>query len=278
MAPRRQRSAQRRAGGESVGEIAGADYIAETQRQEQAGVGARAGGKLGAGGLAYVWFPMGYTFVMVPFVPAAALLDRALPDADQRLQQKVAGFVPGFVQGSPVVLQGLVSLLLPPLCMATSLLLLYRIARELGADRRGALWTAFAIGVATQAFALGREQLSDGPGLTLLLAALWPVVRLHLRSLGGPGGMRDAVWAGAAGGAAVLVRYQSGLAIVAFAVVLVLAACRRRSWRELLGFAAGGVPFALVLLVVDHARFGDPFDTGYTNAANWLEQPWYSAW
>ncbi|MCB9877368.1 MAG: glycosyltransferase family 39 protein [Planctomycetes bacterium] len=262
-------------GGELEGEKIGAFVIADSQRREEQGLGARVDGKLGQNGLAYVWFPIGYTYLMVPFVPLAAGVERALPDADRRLTQKAAGFVPTVVEGTPAVLQGLVALLLPSLCLATSLWLLFRIARELGADRRGALWTAAGIGVASQAFALGREQLSDGPGLTLLLLALWPVVRLHLAAPGARGAVRDALLAGAASGAAVLVRYQSALAILAFAAVLALAARRRGRYRELLAFAVGGAPFLVVLLAVDHARFGNPLDTGYTSAADWLNQPWY---
>lgn len=255
-------------GGELLGERAGAADIHAHQAAEDAGTGPRRNGKVGTNGRAYVWFPMGHVFLMAPFVPLAGALARVLPDADQRLAQKASGYVPSVVEGTPVVLQGLISLVLPSLCMATSILLLWRIARELGASGRDAVWTALAIGVATQAFAFGREQLSDGPGLTLLLLGLWPVVRLHL----GRGGAGTAVLAGAASGGAVLVRYQSALAVVAFAVVLALAARRRRSWQPLAGFALGGAPFLCVLLLVDHARFGDPFDTGYPRVADWLDQ------
>lgn len=254
-------------GGELLGERVGAQDIVDHQRHEDAGTGPRRHGKVGVDGRAYIWFPMGHVFLLVPFVPLAAAIERALPDADERLARAAAGYVPTVVEGTPVVLEGLIALLLPSVCMATSILLLYRIARELGASGRDAVIAALAIACTTQAFALGREQLSDGPGLTLLLAALWPVVRLHA----GRGGAALAFAAGAMGGAAVLVRYQSAFAVAAFAAVLALAAFRRRSAAPLSGFVLGGAPFLAVFLLVNWARFGNPLDTGYPRVADWLD-------
>ena len=81
---------------------------------------------------------MGHGFLMALFVPMAEMLEKLLPDADARLQQKVQPFQQSYLEGSPVVLQATISMLLPAMCFATSLLLLYRIARELGAAQQDA--------------------------------------------------------------------------------------------------------------------------------------------
>ena len=189
-------------GGASLSEQVGAAYIINSEQK-----GGRINGKIGVNGHAYVWFPMGHVFLMAPFVPLGDALEQVLPEADPRFQQKVQPFFQSYIEGSPVVTQGLISLLLPSLCMATSILLLYRIARELGARNYDAVWTALAIGLATQAFALGREQLSDGPGLMFLLASMLPIVRLHL----GTQARHTALWAGMMAGCAVLMRYKPRL-------------------------------------------------------------------
>ena len=249
-------------GGEHIGEQQGAKFIKD---QERAGV--RKCGKIGVDGLAYVWFPMGHVFLLAPFVPLGDALDAALPDADQRLQQRARPFLRSYVEGSPVATQAVMSMLVPTLCFATSLLLLYRLARELGANGRDAVWTAVAIGAATQAFAVGREQLSDGPGLMLLLAALLPVVRLHL----GRGTPATAVWAGVMSGCAVLVRYQTALSVLVFAGIVAFACRRRGSYRALLGYALGGAPLLLLFVGTNYFRFGDPFETGYPAIGEWFQ-------
>jgi len=248
-------------GGELIGEQLGASYIIDSEQR-----GARVSGKIGVNGKAYVWYPMGHVFLMAPFIPLGEAVAEVLPDADSRFQQKALGFYKSFVEGSPVVTQGVISLLLPSLCFATSLILLFLIARELGGSRLDAVWTALAIGLATQAFSLGREQLSDGPGLMLLLATLLPVVRIHL----GTHTAKTAAWAGLMGGAAVLLRYQTALAVIAFGLLLLLSCRRRRQYRDLWMFAAGGAPMLAVFLLTNYLRFGHPLVTGYPEVGDWF--------
>lgn len=249
-------------GGDHIGEQMGAEFI---KRWERAGT--RKCGKIGVDGLAYVWFPMGHVFLLAPFVALGEAFGQLVPDADARLQARAAPFAQSYVEGSPVATQAVMSVLVPAACIATSLLLLYRIARELGASGRDAARTAVAIGLATQAFAVGREQLSDGPGLMLLLAALLPVVRLH----GGRGGPRAAFWAGVMCGCAVLVRYQTALTVVLFAGILI-GACRRRGDAGLLlAFALGGAPLLGVFLGTNFLRYDDPFETGYPAIGEWFQ-------
>ncbi|MFT4839775.1 MAG: hypothetical protein ACI8UD_002876 [Planctomycetota bacterium] len=248
-------------GGDHIGEIKGAEYIRNSEKN-----GPRASG-LTYQDRTYVWYPIGHVFLMTPFIPLGEAVGSALPDADERLQKKVQPFMRSWVEGSPVVTQAVISMLLPSLCFATSILLLFRIARELGAAQRDAVWTAVAIALATQAFSVGREQLSDGPGLMFMLAALLPMVRLHL----GTQTRHTAWWGGAMAGCAVLLRYQTALTVAAFAVLLVLACRRRKNYRDLWLFAAGGAPLALVFLLTNYLRFGDPTVTGYPAVGDWFK-------
>lgn len=248
-------------GGDLIGEQMGAAHIITSERK-----GGRISGKIGINGHAYVWYPIGHVFLMVPFIALGEAVADWLPDADTRFQQKVSGVTQSFIEGSPVVTQGVISLLLPSLCFATSIMLLFLIARELGGSQRDAIWTALAIGLATQAFALGREQLSDGPGLMLLLATLLPIARIHR----GTHSRKTALWAGLMGGAAVLLRYQTAFAVMAFSLVLLLACRRRKQYRDLKMFAIGGVPMLLLFLLTNYLRFGNPLITGYPEVGDWF--------
>lgn len=230
-------------------------------------------GKVGTNDLAYPWFPVGHVWLMVPFVAAGDWLERAAPAAPAAFQERALRAGPigmtSVVQGTPLWTQGLVSLLVPPACAASLLLLLFALARRLGADGRAAAHTALAIVLGTQAFAFGRETLSDGPGLVCLLAATFAVVTVHR----GGGTNVVALVGGLAGGAAVLLRYQNAALLAAVGLALGLAVWRQRRWPLLATFTLGVLPAAALLLAVDHARFGDPFDTGYPKAADWLDQP-----
>lgn len=259
-------------GGDLVGERFGAEHIHRTQA-----AGSRQLGKVGTNGRAYVWFPMGHVFLLVPFVAAGEALQACLPDAEAAFRRTVA---PGatdaelttresWLFGHPALTQSLIAMCVPSAFAATSLLLLLLIARALGAGRRDAAITAAAIVVGTQMFALGREQLSDGPGLTFMLGALLATVRAHV----GTANRATLVGGGAAAGAAVLLRYQSTFLVAVCVVAIALAARRRGMLRDVAWFALGGAPFLAVMLAVDQARFGNVFDTGYPEYASWFDQP-----
>ncbi len=259
-------------GGELVGEIAGAHYIHTV----------KSSGKVGVNGVAYTWFPMGHVWLLVPFAAVGDALAAAHPEVDAAFRERVAKGVDdaGLIgitewrEGSPTLTQGLIALLVPPSCAASTLLLLLLLARTLGADRRTAAITALSILFATQGFAFGRETLSDGPGLVCLLGSLLAVVAVHR----GAGSARTSLFGGLVGGAAVLLRYQNAALMVAIGITLLLACWRQRRWRVLAAFTLGVLPGATLLLAVDYARFGDPFDTGYPKVDDWLDQPlWLGA-
>jgi hypothetical protein len=254
-------------GGELLGECVGADWIATHNRY----------GRLGTNGFAYVWFPMGSVWLMVPFVAAGEWLNKCLPGAEATFRATVAPgaedralvYATSYLFGHPVLTQGLISLLLPASVAATSVLLLFLLARALGGSPRDAAITTGAIVLTTQFFALGRETLSDGPGLCALLAMLWVVVGVHL----GTASRWLPLLGGMAAGATVLLRYGHALLVLPCAFAIALACRRRGSWWELLWFLAGGLPFACLFFGVDIARFGNPLITGYPDAAEWLQQP-----
>ena len=253
-------------GGE-LGERMGAEHIAVYGSN----------GRIGTNGRAYVWFPMGHVWLMVPFVAAGEFLDKWMPSTEATFRATVAPGVEDtaldsalfYLLGHPVLTQGLISMLLPASVAATAVLLLFLISRALGATPRDAAIATAAIALATQFFALGRETLSDGPALCALLAMVWVVVRVHV----GTASRWLPLLGGMAAGSAVLLRYSNALLVLAGALAIALACRRRRTWSELLWFLAGGVPFAGLFFGVNMLRFGNPLITGYPDAADWLQQP-----
>lgn len=259
-------------GAQWLGEGALASYI-----QGEAAKGVHYYGKVGTNGLTYVWFPMGHVWLMVPFVATGEALQKAFPALEERYRALVAPgvrdehliFNLSYREGHLVLDHALVAMFLPPLLGATSVLLLFLIARALGAAARDAAWSTAAITLATQFFPLGSETLSDGPGMCFLLAALLATVRAHH----GTASRRTLLLGGLAAGAAVLTRYPHGLIVPVFGLVLALAAWRQRRPLDLLWFLLGGLPCLLLLLGVDYLRFGDPMDTGYPKFGSWFNYP-----
>lgn len=256
------------AGAEWLAEGAIADYIDKTHSY----------GKLGVDGERYYcWFPIGHVWWIVPCAALGDGLARAFPGAELRYQRAVAGSNDpaqlgqsrNYLEGQFALTQGLVAMTLPAAFGATSLLLLLLLAQAFGCSRREALLSALAIAFGTQFFPLTRETLSDGPGLCFLLAALLAVVRYHREQ----GSWPTLLWGGTAAGCAVLTRYQHGLLVPVLMLAVWFAARRRgRSW-DLVAMALGGLPFLVLLLAVDHARFGNMTDTGYPAFGEWFGYP-----
>ncbi len=262
-------------GGELLGERIGAMHVHRTSDE-----GHRQFGKVGRDGRVYVWFPVGYVWLLVPFVAVGEALENVWPEAESRYRSLTAPGLSGddlansvsYLYGHPVLTQGLIALVMPAAFAATSLLLLLAIGRALGASWRDAMIAAVAIMVGTQAFALGREQLSDGPGLTFVLAMLLVTVRVHT----GATARGVLIAGGAAAGIAVLLRYQSAFLVAACAVGVAVACRRRGRLRDVAWFGLGGLPFLAALLATGYARFGDPLDTGYPKYDAWFDQPMLS--
>ncbi|GAB4139555.1 MAG: hypothetical protein Fur0037_05880 [Planctomycetota bacterium] len=242
--------------------------------------GGRAYGKIGKDGAhAYAWFPIGHVWLMVPCVAAGEAIARLFPAIERRYRDLTAPGVEdadlpmaaSYRDGHYVFDHALVSMTLPAAFGATSVLLLYLLARALSASTRDSLISALAIAFGTQFFPLARETLSDGPGLAFLLGALASAIA-HAE---GMAGRATLLAGGALCGAAVLTRYAHGLLAPFLLLEVALAARRRGRIRDAFFFAAGGVPFAILLAAVDHSRFGNAADTGYPPFSSWFQvTPW----
>jgi hypothetical protein len=143
---------------------------------------------------------------------------------------------------------------------------LYRLAqRHLGWHADAALPFALAATLATPTLALSSAILSE----SLFLAALWPVLLLAERAVGPAGDRRDALVAGAAIGALLLVRTHA-VALLLAAVGLLLV--QRRAVRALLLGAAAAVvllPWQLWTLLAT-PRLPAPLEGAYGSYLGWL--------
>jgi hypothetical protein len=122
--------------------------------------------------------------------------------------------------------------------------LIGRIAEGLVPGAGGATLVAVALG--TEAATLAIDNFSDVQAAALCFAAFalaW--------------GKRP-FWAGLAAGLAVLVEYQSGLAVLVVAAYVLL-----RGGRPLARYAFGILPAAVALAAYDRAAFGSPFHLSY---------------
>ncbi|MCB9887905.1 MAG: glycosyltransferase family 39 protein [Planctomycetes bacterium] len=238
---------------------------------DRAAHGVQAYGKVGRNGLTYVWFPMGHVWLMVPCVALGDALQAVFPSLEERFRTASRASPQSYRFSEFVTSHAAVAMLLPPLFGATSVLLLFLIAGALGAAPRDAAWSTAAIALATQLFPLGSETLSDGPGMCFLLAALYATVRAHC----GTATVRTLLLGGLAAGAAVLTRYPHGLLVPPLLLAVALAGLRRGRRADALWFALGGLPCLLLLLTVDHLRFGSVSDTGYPAAGSWFNYPVY---
>ncbi|MCA8952423.1 MAG: glycosyltransferase family 39 protein [Planctomycetes bacterium] len=256
----------REQGGEWPGEWFTAAFI-----RLKASQGVRYYGKVGANDLVYVWFPMGHLWLMVPAVAVGEALDAAFPGVEARFRERVGPGSLSYRDGHRLFAQA-VTALLPALFGATSILLLFFVARALGALPRDALVSTAAIACATQFFPLTRENLSDGPGLCFLLGALLATVR----AWSGSASRMCLLAGGAAAGCAVLTRYAHGTLVPFLGLAIAIAALRRRRFTDVLWFLLGGLPCLGVLLLVNWLRYGDVTETGYPKADSWFNYPvWF---
>ncbi len=242
----------------------GGDSASEQEAARQISTGLF--GKTGHDGVhQYPWFPMAHVFAMTPTVAVGEALGAAFPQVEVRFQELSGELYP---YGQFVFDQGLTALLLPAAFGATTLLLLYLLARTFGNSQRSSLLCAAAIGLGTQSFALMRETLSDGPGQTWLLLALLGIARASQ----GRSTPRLQVLAGCATGLAMLTRYQHVFPVAVLIAWMAFVTLRRGDRRSLWLFVAGGAPMAAVLFGVNYARFADLFETGYPPPLTWLDR------
>lgn len=243
----------------------GGEWLAETMLADYIVAAAPNGmGRTGADGRhQYVWFPIGHLYALVPFVALGEWLAQVFPGVEGEYRRRTGDAF--YHEGQFVLDQAAIALLLPPLVGATTLVLLWLIARALGCGERQCLLVAATIVFGTQCLATARETISNGCGLVFLLAAVLVAVRAQFAAPS----RRALVAAGLAAGAAVLCRYQQAAMLVPLGLLLGVAAWRRRRLGELAWFGLGGLPLAVLLLAVNHARFADPTVTGYPPLGTW---------
>jgi len=142
--------------------------------------------------------------------------------------------------------------LIGPLSAFLSILLVYRVARELDLSNAASIAAAAMFACVPVLSFQAVQFMSDVPAACWALAAVW----FSLKS------RRRAGWAAAAGlsyGIAVLVRPSSAVLLLPLALAL---PSSLRAWSA---FLAGGVPAAGALLAFNRAAYGGILRTGYSD-------------
>src|SRR5215472_6774323 len=140
--------------------------------------------------------------------------------------------------------------LVSPIAAIVSLLLCYRLGRDLGLSALASAAAAAVLGAWPVFLFQALQPMSDVVAMLWCLAAILFARRAQERSI-------RALAAGAAFGIAVLVRPTDALLLVPLAFALPL------SRRCILLFAAGGVPFAALLAIYNRICYGSPLRSGY---------------
>ena len=199
--------------------------------------------------------------------PVAALKQLDLPDGFLRVFLPL-GFVPGarpgtmapyYPPGLPLqfAFAGIVAgwnygpFVVSPFAALVSLLLVYKVARELGLSRLFAAAGAAVLALCPVFLFQAEQPMSDVVATMWSLAAVLCALRSRRRDAWAAG-------AGAAFGMAVLVRPADLLLLIPLLFAL------RLRVRSGLFFVLGAAPFAAFLLAWNTAAYGGPFRTGYS--------------
>src|SRR5690606_27903892 len=158
-------------------------------------------GMPGRNGKAYVWFPIGHQALMVPCVALGEACARAFPAPETRLIE-----LEGEAFGAFFWSRFFVALLPIPFA-AGAVVVVWLLARTLGASGRDALVVTAAATLATAFWPGSSETMSDVPGTFFLLLAALGVFADRKSVVAGVGAPRWLLLAGGAAGAAVCVRY-----------------------------------------------------------------------
>jgi hypothetical protein len=208
-------------------------------------------------GRQYTWYGLGLSLAAIPFYAAATAAEGLVPpsgvaafDAPKVLYYDRAG-VPELVRMYAVTFVN-------PLLTALTAVLVCAILLRLGLSRRASALAALAFGLTGVTPFYAKTFFSE-PLAGMFLAA-GVLAWLAMRQDPGRGG-RWAFLAGLAAGASVLARVANGVVLLPAVVALLL---EKEGRRRLPAAAAGAaVPMAL-LLCYNAARFGSPFETGYS--------------
>jgi hypothetical protein len=137
-----------------------------------------------------------------------------------------------------------------PIAALLAIVLTYRVARLLRLDRNWSLAAAALLAIAPSFLFMAVQPMSD------VTATLWCTAAIFfaLRAVRHP---RYAALCGVAFAIAVWVRPSNLLLAVAIGIAM------RWRWRLLALSIAGAVPFAVALMIVNHALYGSALSTGY---------------
>jgi hypothetical protein len=184
----------------------------------------------------------GLSILGVPVYAAAAAVERMAGEDPLRPDGSI------FARNERIV-----STVLASVMGALGAVVFRRLALAAGAGAEAALLGALAVALGT----------TYAPYASALYAHVPTAVALALAGLlactGAPT-LARAAGAGALGGIATMVSYQSALVLPALAVAIFL---RARSWRAVAAFCAGGLPSAVLLGAVHTISFGAPWRTPY---------------
>ncbi len=239
--------------------------------RDGAGFNVRRGGP-GREDQVFSWFGVGQAYVAVPFYLAGEILHRSFPSFESR-----AGEIPHRgVQRSEYFEHLLVGWRNALLGALTAWLLVHS-ALRVGAGRRAAWLAGLTYGLCTFAWPQARSTFNSIQTTFFLFAAFHFALETRERQQRSEPPRRTALaCGGAALGGAFLTRSLSApaIAVIGLLFVAVLWAERRsRGWRAMfvdLGWFA--LPALLgfgVFLVTNLARFGDPFEQGYSGVVSW---------
>lgn len=218
----------------------------------------------------YSWFGVGQALTGVPFYFAGSLLARAFPDVQERHTQTETYGV-----GRSEYFQHLAVGWRNPLFGALTVWLFLFVARRLGASRAGSCLAAIGYAFCTFAWPQARSTLSDVQATFFLFLALHLVFRFREGfARGRTIRISELMLFGFAVGFAFLTRVLTGPAVGVLVIAFVFVAARARVregngvmvFRELLFGLLPAVACLLTFFYLNHARFGDPMESGYGQA------------
>ncbi|MHC4893967.1 MAG: ArnT family glycosyltransferase [Planctomycetota bacterium] len=227
----------------------------------------------------YSWFGVGQAIAAVPLYWSGMLLGEVFDGVEARHTQTLAYGQPRSEYWAHLAVG-----LRNPILGALTVWLVFLCARQVGVRRHAAVVASAAYGLATFAWPQARDGLSDVQATFLATLAMWLLLSIRgaFDVLKAPSPWRFAAL-GACLGAMVLTRVLTAPIAIVFAVATVVTAIRgrRRLWSmpllkgqagasrarvDLVWFAAPAFAAALFFLWSNWVRFGDPLETGYSDA------------
>ncbi len=203
-------------------------------------------GRFGKDGRPYCPYGFGQAVLAVPYhVLAGRLLEHAMPGRNAFLAREAA------------------TSLLSTTAAAIAIALFFLLARRAGAGAMIAFATAALLGVSTPLAVYAKQAFAE-PLLACLAAGAWLALARGLKTRS----KVSLAIASALAGWAFATRFVPG-SMLAFALAAGFAFERRRwpGWREVLAMALPFVVLASSCLALNLARFGDPLQFGYPDAA-----------